>query len=93
MKKKREDMTMRYWPLEQMASFMMNNPFYCDPFRQNQMLSFLNKQPFPPQVGMNLNGPQPGMSQPFWPNPIFQYGNNNALLPTLNNKTDHVPDA
>uniref|UniRef100_A0A0N4ZCZ0 Homeobox domain-containing protein n=1 Tax=Parastrongyloides trichosuri TaxID=131310 RepID=A0A0N4ZCZ0_PARTI len=61
MKDKRQKTTMMCWPLEQMTAYMLNNPFYCDPFRSQQLPQFLSqKQPFP--GGHSLMGQGPGMS-------------------------------
>uniref|UniRef100_A0A0K0EDW6 Homeobox domain-containing protein n=1 Tax=Strongyloides stercoralis TaxID=6248 RepID=A0A0K0EDW6_STRER len=44
MKDKRQKTTMMCWPLEQMTAYMLNNTFYCDPFRNQQFPQFLSQK-------------------------------------------------
>ncbi|CEF68117.1 Segmentation protein even-skipped [Strongyloides ratti] len=97
MKDKRQKTTMMCWPLEQMTAYMLNNPFYCDPFRGQQFPQFLSqKQPITgghPMIGTSPGIPiHPGTSpllHPFFASQMVAVvGQNFNLGNNLVNKND-----
>uniref|UniRef100_A0A0K0FXS6 Homeobox protein vab-7 (inferred by orthology to a C. elegans protein) n=1 Tax=Strongyloides venezuelensis TaxID=75913 RepID=A0A0K0FXS6_STRVS len=97
MKDKRQKTTMMCWPLEQMTAYMLNNPFYCDPFRSQQFSQFLSqKQPIAsghPMIGTPSGIPiHPGTTpllHPFFASQMAAVvGQNFNLGSNLINKND-----